>query len=170
MVKTAVCNLLSEKAKASISARDADECTPLHLAVMFGRTDCVSLLLLRDSSINLVTRDGSTVLHLACRYRRPQILDSLLSFIERNIKHFNLITKKDKRGFTCIHWAALQGDIDCLKHFPEFLDIPDNVGFSPLHWAALNGHRHCVHYLLSKQVTLNHVDYSVNGKQEHVSH
>jgi hypothetical protein len=51
------------------------------------------------------------------------ILDLLLNVIERNPKYFSLIDKVDKLGCTCIHWAAIKGDLECLKLFPDFLDI-----------------------------------------------
>eukprot|EP01119_Soliformovum_irregulare_P022068 TRINITY_DN7479_c0_g1_i1.p1 TRINITY_DN7479_c0_g1~~TRINITY_DN7479_c0_g1_i1.p1 ORF type:complete len:928 (+),score=256.21 TRINITY_DN7479_c0_g1_i1:59-2842(+) len=153
------CNILIEKAKTSLHSKDNDDFTSLHLAVMSGSLDCTHLLLLRGALLNQITKDGSTVLHLACKYKRSAILDLLLNTIEKNTKHFKLIEKKDKHGFTCVHWAAIKGDIECLKLFPDLLDIPDNVGLTPLHWAIIKGNRACAHYLISKRVKITSPEF-----------
>jgi len=158
-----VCNMLIERGgRALVNTKDANDYTPLHLAIMYGRFECVQLFLLRGANITSVTKDGSTVLHLACKFGRPRTLDLLLNEIEKNPKFFSLIRNKDKRGFTCIHWAAITGDLACLSLFPEFLDIKDNAGLTPVFWAALKGHRNCVQYFLSKGVDLTHPHFDTN--------
>ncbi|XP_020491305.2 ankyrin repeat domain-containing protein SOWAHC [Labrus bergylta] len=71
----------------------------------------------------------------------------------------SLVTKKDfVTGFTCLHWAAKQGNAELLSQLLDFAkdnSIPVNVnvrssaGYTPLHLAAMHGHTQVVRVLLS---------------------
>eukprot|EP01116_Phalansterium_solitarium_P022455 TRINITY_DN7427_c0_g1_i4.p1 TRINITY_DN7427_c0_g1~~TRINITY_DN7427_c0_g1_i4.p1 ORF type:complete len:1077 (+),score=313.19 TRINITY_DN7427_c0_g1_i4:190-3420(+) len=155
-----VCNILIEIGKASFDLKDGNELTPLHLAAMHGHVACTHLFLLRGANIGALTRDGSTAVHLACRYRRPQVVALLLSAVHTSPRLGSLLLKQDQRGFTCVHWSALLGDLETLRVFGDQLpaDIRDKIGFAPFHWAVLKSHRPSIHYLLSRGVMLPHAD------------
>lgn len=158
-----ISNLLLERSKGGIHIRDKYGLTSLHHAVIYGHLELVRLLLLRGSRLDAVAREHSTVLHLACRYRRTAITDLLLSSIEHQPKYFFLVGKQDCRGFTCVHWSAVKGDHETLSLFPEAFDVRDHIRLSPCLWAALKGNRICAHYLINKGAQLEHPDFD-NGK------
>eukprot|EP00027_Filamoeba_sp_ATCC50430_P008172 CAMPEP_0168554264 /NCGR_PEP_ID=MMETSP0413-20121227/7684_1 /TAXON_ID=136452 /ORGANISM="Filamoeba nolandi, Strain NC-AS-23-1" /LENGTH=943 /DNA_ID=CAMNT_0008584987 /DNA_START=182 /DNA_END=3013 /DNA_ORIENTATION=+ len=149
-------NLMLEKSKGVVNMKDEKDCTPLHLAIIHGNLECTRLLLLRGANLAAATEEGSTVFHLACKHRRPKIVDLLLTTVEKNPKTFHLIGDRDKHGFSCVHWAAIKGDFDSLKQFPEFLDVRDNIGLTPCMWAILNGNRACAAHLIAKDVDTSH--------------
>jgi len=86
-------------------------------------------------------------------------VDLLLNNIEHQPKYFSLISKRDRRGFTCVHWSAIKGDLETLSLFPEGLDGRDIIGLTPCFWAVLRGKRACVSSLIANQVEINHPDF-----------
>ncbi|XP_070832729.1 ankyrin repeat domain-containing protein SOWAHC [Chaetodon trifascialis] len=70
-----------------------------------------------------------------------------------------LVAKRDfVTGFTCLHWAAKQGNAELISQLLAFAKentVPVNVnvrssaGYTPLHLAAMHGHTQVVRVLLS---------------------
>eukprot|EP01117_Protostelium_nocturnum_P003928 TRINITY_DN1519_c0_g2_i2.p1 TRINITY_DN1519_c0_g2~~TRINITY_DN1519_c0_g2_i2.p1 ORF type:complete len:986 (-),score=388.38 TRINITY_DN1519_c0_g2_i2:33-2990(-) len=164
-----ISNVLLERSPSILDTKDENGNTSLHLAIMSGNLEVVRLLLLRKANIYLLTEDYSTVLHLACKYQKPRILDLLFNSIQHQIQAnggknrelaFALLQKKDKHGFTCVHYSAIRGDIESLKQFPDFLNARDNIGTSPCNWSVVKGNKACLLYLISKDSSL------LQGKDE----
>ncbi|CAL8070905.1 unnamed protein product [Orchesella dallaii] len=109
------------------------------------------------SASNLKTRDGLTMLHVACIYGRPKIVEFL---IESGAD----LEAKDTDGMTSLHFAASRGHQNALL---LLLDAgsqiePRNIALNtPLHLAAQNGHEGCVKALI--------YDAEHSGKKLHVS-
>ncbi|ODM94578.1 Ankyrin repeat domain-containing protein 27 [Orchesella cincta] len=105
----------------------------------------------------LKTRDGLTMLHVACIYGRPKIVEFL---IEAGAQ----LEAQDTDGMTSLHFSASRGHQNALL---LLLDAganiePRNVALNtPLHLAAQNGHVGCVKALI--------YDAEHSGKKLHVS-
>ncbi|XP_039256583.1 BRCA1-associated RING domain protein 1-like isoform X2 [Styela clava] len=71
-------------------------------------------------------------------------------------------TKKNKRGETLLHIAAMKGKIDDMKKLIEEgadLNAKDNAGWTPLHEACNHGHIDAVRQLLESGVLVNTPGY-----------
>uniref|UniRef100_A0A1B6CTE2 VPS9 domain-containing protein n=1 Tax=Clastoptera arizonana TaxID=38151 RepID=A0A1B6CTE2_9HEMI len=102
---------------------------------------------------------GLTVLHIACMFGQPKIVDLLLSMGAR-------VNAIDQSGATPLHIASSRGhqnELLLLLHNGAKLDISDNEGNTPLHCASNNGHDGCIKALLyfSEQ---NDFEFDINKK------
>ncbi|KAM9805194.1 ankyrin repeat domain-containing protein SOWAHC [Neosynchiropus ocellatus] len=71
----------------------------------------------------------------------------------------SLVAKKDfVTGFTCLHWAAKQGNAELVSQLlgfardnavPVNVNVRSSAGYTPLHLAAMHGHTQVVRVLLS---------------------
>jgi ankyrin repeat protein len=63
-----------------------------------------------------------------------------------------LLTEVDSTGLTTLHFAAFNGDVECVKLCFELVhanvDVRSDDGFTPLHLASLNGHVDAARVLL----------------------
>jgi N-acetylneuraminic acid mutarotase/outer membrane protein assembly factor BamB len=63
----------------SVNAKEPQEgTTPLNLAVLFGRTETVKLLLAKGADVSIGNPDGNTALHIASFLANPDAVDLLL--------------------------------------------------------------------------------------------
>ena len=110
----------------------------LHSAVISRDENKIKDLLLRDDgAIDTIDDDGYSALHYACMYRCPNAV-RLLRGAGADV------TTRDNRGFTPLHWAALQLDheaidILCEGCKGEDVDYLDNQQRTPLFLACVEG-------------------------------
>ncbi|XP_020595837.1 E3 ubiquitin-protein ligase XB3-like [Phalaenopsis equestris] len=98
--------------------------TPLMLAAMHGKIECVQKLL--EAGANILKFDsvqGRTCLHFAAYHGNPDCLQAILS-------------------------AAQSTTVVNSWGFARFVNVSDGTGATPLHLAARQGHRSCVRILL----------------------
>lgn len=154
-----------------INQKDAQGNTPLLLALYFGRTDIVRILLRRKPRmsvfeaaalgdlkrvkaalaeqprlINAFSHDGFTTLHLAVFFRRASVARYLLTLSPK----VNAIAKNPMR-VQPLHSAAAGGDLRlCALLINHGADVNarQQGGFTPLHAAAQNGNPALVDALL----------------------
>ncbi|KAH3780265.1 nuclear factor NF-kappa-B p100 subunit-like [Dreissena polymorpha] len=116
--------------------------TPLHLAVLTGRTDIVRCLLGLGAQTTLQDSQLRTPAHIACGNGDVEILKALLE------SEGNELTRSvglyDHQGQTCLHIAALHGNTELvnilLAHGAE-INAPDRKsGRTALHFAVESGH------------------------------
>lgn len=69
---------LLEKKTENLSQKDKHGNTPLHLAVMLGRKECIDLLLTHNATVKIKNNDGWTVLAEAISYGDRDTISSLL--------------------------------------------------------------------------------------------
>lgn len=68
---------------------------------------------------------------------------------------------KSRDGMSAIHYAALNGNIECLKILLEHkavIDMPGKMRMTPLIIAASKGHAHAVTFLLENSAKINAKD------------
>jgi ankyrin repeat protein len=112
---------------------------PLHYASFRGNINAIEKLISYGANVDLLTRKGLGVMHLASQADQPC---SLVYFVEKfQIK----LDNKDKFGSTPLHWACYTGSenvvIYLLYRYQNYLDInsQDNEGLTPLHLAVMAG-------------------------------
>lgn len=106
---------------------------------------------------------GLTVLHIACTYGRPKVVDLLLSS--------GADTEAcDYSGLTPLHYASVRGHQNALLlllHGGATLDSVDNEGNTALHFAASNGHEACIKAMLYFSEQHSNIKFDIN-KQNNV--
>lgn len=94
-------------------------------------------LLNLHAKLVLVMQSGSGAIAAACLTRNMQALERLIH-VRGGLK------KRDKYGFTALHWTALSGFVEgtnfLLSHKPKpDIDAASFEGYTPLHVAAFLG-------------------------------
>lgn len=98
------------EAGARCDVKNALHDRPIHCAASKGRTDCVKLLLTKDSAqINLLGNNGWTPLHYATYNQHQAIVKVLLN--EEGVDTEVI----DNEGLTALHWASLYGDLPTVQ-------------------------------------------------------
>lgn len=109
---------------ADINAKELNDFTPLHNAVVEGHIKIVKYLLKQGANIDPVTNGGKTPLHMACYNRNKEIIEYLI------YKRAN-INAQDIEGNTPMHILAELGFIELviflLKLEPD-ISIKNNYG------------------------------------------
>jgi ankyrin repeat protein len=90
--------------KLDINARNSEDQTPLHRAVLFGTIDSVEKLLNAGADPSLVDFSGKTAMHYAAAYAKSGKVSLLLGFMTSKALHM-----QDLRGDTPLHCAAGRG-------------------------------------------------------------
>lgn len=133
-----------------VDVKDAKGQTPLMLAVAYGHSDAVSLLLEKEANVDAVDIMGCTALHRGIMTGHEECVQMLL---EQEVS----ILCKDSRGRTPLHYAAARGHATWLSELlqmalsEEDCSFKDNQGYTPLHWACYNGNENCIEVLLEQK-------------------
>ena len=134
--------------------------TPLHLAVITGQADLITLLLANNASSNLPDRLGRTGLHLAAERNYADCCVSLLESreVELDIRNFD--------GYTPVHTAVFHSSFGALGQLiaagASVNPRDGKSGRSPLHHAAENGNSGMVQFLITHGANIDASTYSGN--------
>ena len=133
------------KFPASLNLVDSNGKVPLYPAIIQGHTACVQLLLRRGAIVNLTVSDqGETLVHLAVKVNREQILWALL-------EHKANPDEAMKNGKTPLMLAVEQGNVDFIPLIMSYgitLMKKDSSGNTVFHYLAKHGAPKCAKYLL----------------------
>uniref|UniRef100_A0A8C1KAY1 Ankyrin repeat domain 52a n=1 Tax=Cyprinus carpio TaxID=7962 RepID=A0A8C1KAY1_CYPCA len=114
---------------------------PLHLAVLYGSSDCCRKLL-----------------------SSGQLYSIVLSMSKEHVLSAGFdINTPDNFGRTCLHAAASGGNVECLNLLLSSgadMNKKDKFGRTPLHYAAANGRYQCVVVLVGAGAEVNERDRS----------
>ncbi len=114
----------------SVNDRSEDGSSALHYALLNRRHDLAKELILNKGS-DVTLKDKSaerTPLHLACIYGAP------LEILEALVLKGASVNRKAEGGYTCMHFAVQEGDIETVKWLDEKgagLAVPDSGGLTP---------------------------------------
>ena len=114
--------------------------TALLIAAYLGEVSVVEFLLEANADYTILTRDGMSILHIACKNRNIELLKSIICKLDNNIDNIlNLITND---GFTALHLAILSESADIVNELLRLdsLDVnirDKNYGYTALHYACL---------------------------------
>ncbi|XP_001367751.2 ankyrin repeat domain-containing protein 27 isoform X2 [Monodelphis domestica] len=127
-----------------VNVTNQDGFTALHVAVLHGRTDLVSLLLKHGANVDAKNVNRATPLHLACQKGHSQVVKSLMDFGAKQ-------NTKDSSGNTPLIYACLNGHHETaallLEHGAS-LNASNNRGNTALHEAVIGHHTILVELLL----------------------
>ncbi|XP_068938894.1 ankyrin repeat domain-containing protein 27 [Petaurus breviceps papuanus] len=127
-----------------VNVTNQDGFTPLHVAVLHGRSDLVSLLLKHGANVDAKNVNRAVPLHFACQKGHFQVVKSLMDFSAKQ-------NKKDSSGNTPLIYACLNGHHETaallLEHGAS-LNVSNNRGNTALHEAVIGNHAILVELLL----------------------
>jgi ankyrin repeat protein len=139
---------LHESGQANINARDSDQVTPLHYAVMCHHLGVVKALLqCTHLDVNVQNKWGNTPLHDAS-------LDGLVDILQILLQHPSIeINLQDEDGETALHRATRFGHTNLipslLQHPTIDINCSDKNGWTALTTAVDRGHADVVRLLLA---------------------
>ena len=140
-----------------VNETDRDGCTPLHVALFNGATECVKLLL-ENGAESWITVEGSPALHVAVTTGSlPHFTDAATACVEALIASEADVFATDDYGRSPLHLAATHGlsaIADALleqyptteqlntgdEDQPDPINARDKLGWTPLHHACHGGH------------------------------
>ena len=121
--------------KANGDLTDNKDRTPLHIAASNGMTEIANFLIDRfNSELNLRTKNGSTMMHLAAE---QGYADTVSLFIKLGLP----VNMANKAGTRCLHIAAQNGHTDVVKLLIENgsnLEARTRDNYTALHLAVIN--------------------------------
>ncbi|KAL4489904.1 hypothetical protein ABPG72_010803 [Tetrahymena utriculariae] len=102
--------LLVEKGNADINCKESEGFTPFMAACANGKLEIVEYLMNKNCKIYSKNQQGQTAIHRAAFYGEVQVIRLLL----KNTKL--LLTSRDSRGNTCLHFAAMRLNMTCFRY------------------------------------------------------
>lgn len=140
-----------DKLNAVINAKNKDDLTLLHKAVLRSDDKIVKLLIDVGADVNAKQKNGWTALHFAAKNGNLSIVNALLG---KNAE----VDVKTKLDFTPLHLAARNGHgevVEALLAKNANINAETDFKFTPLHLAAENGHLDVIQTLLKFDVLVN---------------
>jgi ankyrin repeat protein len=154
---------------ARINVKNQNGLTPLHVGTINGNYDIVNWLILNKAKVNIMDDIYKlTPFHLAVFFNHTSLVELLMPYcndfkykdsFNRNLLHFSVargdtktaialcqkvpVHPTDDMGRTPLHWAAQNGDIECINRLIEsgsLVNAKDRFGDTPLKIAAFMGH------------------------------
>ncbi|RDW87374.1 ankyrin-1 [Coleophoma crateriformis] len=125
--------LQTDGASFDINSQDAQGLTVLHLAALRSET-CLFYLLEKGADPSILTNEGRSILHLACRARQSNIVGYLCETTDKI-----MINQRDSYGRTPLHDACTSGCAESVHHLLKAgadITIVDNNKRTPLHACA----------------------------------
>jgi cytohesin len=150
---------------------NADQITPLHYAVLWGRTNALKILAQREGATEAINKDGFTPLQLAARFPRPRegLPFFLISFGHEGLDYQGpplqqqtarlLIDAGANLDFLSTIGLGWTNEFDAmLREYPTNAFASDAQGQTALHWAAEFGRDYMARRLLQAGVAVDRAD------------
>ncbi len=135
--------------------------TPLHVAIASNELEITSYLLDHYPNLAKINSDktGNNIVHLSVDIGNLNILELVLQKVDTDI-----INHKNNRGYTPLHLAVLENDLDAVKLLTQYnanLRIMDKTSRTPHELASSEGYNAIVSYLEERQYTDNYESVSL---------
>jgi Ankyrin repeats (3 copies)/Ankyrin repeat len=129
---TEIEKLIRQGANINVQGKGNQSNTSLHVAVVCGNIEVISLLLKQGIDIDIRNAAGMTPLHMAAFYGRKEAIGLLL---DGGVD----IHAKDNDGRTPLHWAVCGNQKEIAKLLLEQsadINVQNDIGYTPLHAAV----------------------------------
>ncbi|KAL7300685.1 hypothetical protein TKK_0006666 [Trichogramma kaykai] len=133
-----------------LNSRNSDGYTPMHLACLNDKPDCVKALLLIGADVNISATEGSA--------STPGYIGDFLHNQPNSLKHEDM-----KYGGTPLHWCCSREVINQLIEKNCDVDALNFDGRTALHVMVMRKRLECVSALLSHMANINIVDREGNS-------
>ncbi|XP_055944745.1 serine/threonine-protein phosphatase 6 regulatory ankyrin repeat subunit B-like [Argiope bruennichi] len=133
-----------------------DPFSPLDMAIRIGDYEMVETLINNGANITQQDADGNSTIELAIFSKNLDIMERLL---ERSKFDINL---KGRSGHTLLHYAAISGSLQLVKHLVAkgaTFNSRDSSGAKPIHLATWEGHQDIVEYFLNEGIDIDDRDF-----------
>ena len=141
---------------ANPNAQDTDGYTALHIAARDGNYGSASALLRCEASLHIRDKTGKTAIDVASECGKHQVLKVCLQEPEAKTVLEKFYDSKDNKRVltTCLHLAAANGHIECMKLLLQFgFDVnKQSVVGTALHDAATCGKLQAVQLLVESGI------------------
>ena len=101
---------LVEMAKFPVNLPAENGALATHDAAALGHLGCLEYLLAKGCPLNACDCNGVNLLHLTCRFGNNDLLTWLVE------DHGMDISIRDIKGATCLHYAAAEGNLQCIMY------------------------------------------------------
>jgi ankyrin repeat protein len=138
---------------AEIEAQDADDDTPLHIAVSRNNIEMAKFLLNRRANINAKGHDANTALHMAASENNTDMVTMLL---ERGAE----TDAKDNMGLTALHIAVKESSpkvVALLLNKGAKINILDNEGNSAIGLVTKNANLELANLMLGEGTNVSNI-------------
>ena len=128
-----------------INEKTNEGLTALHYAVSHGNIKMVELLKQYGAKIELVTKIGKNVFHIAAESNQPSMI--IYFIVNEPLDIFS----GDESGSTPLHWACYSGAVESVKYLISLkadVNALDKEKYTPLHLAVINNKEEIVKLLL----------------------
>ena len=142
-----LCHELIDQHNFDVNIDDNDGFTALHWSAVNGSYELVKYFVGTGIDIHLKTNDGRNCLHIAAQVEHLNLCHELID------KHKFDVNMGDSRGWTALHWSAINGSDELVKYFfgkVTDIHLKTNGGRNCLHFAALGGHLNLCKKLIDK--------------------
>ena len=156
------------KDKRDVNAKDQKSgLSLLHIACMFHHLELVELLLDNGANINSTNNNGSTPLHIACKYNFEDCIGDKLGVVELLLKKNIDFKIKNKDGMTALHMLCRYhyqdknvAHVYALIKYGSHVNEKDNHGTTPLHYVcdSLTDSSVYVELLVNNGANVNAID------------
>ncbi|XP_055625339.1 85/88 kDa calcium-independent phospholipase A2 isoform X2 [Toxorhynchites rutilus septentrionalis] len=147
-------NLLTAKSTSNLNHCNTDGYTPLHLACLADKPDCVKALLLAGADTNKMARCASNT------YAKSATSSNVADFLVSNPN--KLFTQDMKHGGTPLHWSSSREVLNSLIERGCDVNLVNFNGQTPLHVMVTRDRLECVVALLAHEAEINVVDNNGN--------
>ncbi|XP_039429871.1 85/88 kDa calcium-independent phospholipase A2 isoform X5 [Culex pipiens pallens] len=152
-------NLLTAKSTANLNHCNTDGYTPLHLACLADKPDCVKALLLAGADTNKMAKCASNVYNRAAT-SKPSSAGNVADFLVSNPN--KLFTQDMKHGGTPLHWSSSREVLNSLIERGCDVNLVNFNGQTPLHMMVARDRLECVVALLAHEADIDVVDNNGN--------
>uniref|UniRef100_A0A182JLQ4 phospholipase A2 n=2 Tax=Anopheles atroparvus TaxID=41427 RepID=A0A182JLQ4_ANOAO len=147
-------NLLTAKSVSNLNHCNTDGYTPLHLACLADKPDCVKALLLAGADTNKMARSAGNA------YNKSIPTSNVADFLVSNPN--KLFTQDMKHGGTPLHWSSSREVLNSLIERGCDVNLVNFNGQTPLHVMVARDRLECVVALLAHEADIDVVDNSGN--------
>ncbi|XP_041774229.1 85/88 kDa calcium-independent phospholipase A2 isoform X4 [Anopheles merus] len=151
-------NMLTAKSTSNLNHCNTDGYTPLHLACLADKPDCVKALLLAGADTNKMARGAGTSYSksIPSTCTDGNVADFLVSNPNK------LFTQDMKHGGTPLHWSSSREVLNSLIERGCDVNLVNFNGQTPLHVMVARDRLECVVALLAHDAEIDVVDNSGN--------